>query len=80
MTINKIPETVTFEAEVNKLNVPGKWTHNGEKIFADKTHEIFAKGVIHRLTITKADGRSEGTYKLEVKDISSQAKLEVNGE
>ena len=68
-----------FEAEVNKVNMPGKWFHNGTEVLAtsDK-HDIFGKGVIHRLTV-RADGTHEGTYKLEVKGMTHEAKLVVEG-
>ena len=79
-TITELPKVVMFEAEVNKVNVPGKWLHNGLPIVAGDKYEIFGKGVIHRLTINNADGRDEGTYTLEVKDKKSEAKLMVEGE
>ncbi|GFS00827.1 titin [Elysia marginata] len=76
-TITEIPKTLVFEAEVSKINVPAKWYHNDKVISADEKHELFGKGVIHRLTITDADGRDEGDYKVVVKDKSSEAKLTV---
>ena len=68
-----------FEAEVSKINVPAKWYHNEKVISADDKHEIFGKGVIHRLTIKDADGKDEGDYRVVVKDKKSEAKLTVQG-
>ncbi|GFO38541.1 titin, partial [Plakobranchus ocellatus] len=77
INITEIPKTLVFEAEVSKINVPAKWYHNEKLISADDKHEIFGKGVIHRLTIKDADGKDEGSYKVVVKDKTSEAKLTV---
>lgn len=79
VTITEIPKTLTFECEVSKINVPGKWLHNGEPVVASDKYEIFGKGVIHRLTIHNVDGKDEGKYTIRVKDKSSEAKLAVEG-
>lgn len=73
-----LPETVTFETELNKPNVNVVWLKDGEEIDSDLHNEISQNGCKHYLRVKCTDGSFEGVYTIRVKsspDHKSSANL-----
>ncbi|XP_064646233.1 titin-like [Lineus longissimus] len=66
--VKKIPDTVTFEAELNKPNVEVQWFKNGQSISPSPKYKIEAKGKIHRLTVNDVNSEDDADYTMKVKD------------
>ena len=50
-TLKDIPQSVTFECEITKVNCKLNWLHEGSAIYAGDKYEIEMDGKVHRWDI-----------------------------
>ena len=76
----KIKEKATFECELNKEDVKVIWKKNGKELKSEKNVKIIADKKSHQLIIEDATVEDGGEYSCVAGDISTSAKLTVEGE
>ena len=76
----KIKEKATFVCELNKENVKVIWKKNGKELKSEKNVKIVADKKSHQLIIEDATVEDGGEYSCVAGDISTSAKLIVEGE
>ena len=76
----KIKEKATFECELNKENVKVIWKKNGKELKSEKNVKIVADKKSHQLIIEDATLEDAGEYSCSIGDVSTSAKLAVEGE
>ena len=76
----KIKEKATFVCELNKENVKVIWKKNGKELKSEKNVKIVADKKSHQLIIEVISVEDGGEYSCIAGDISTSAKLAVEGE
>ena len=76
----KIKEKATFVCELNKENVKVIWKKNGKELKSEKNVKIVADKKSHQLIIEDVTVEDGGEYSCAAGDISTSAKLTVEGE
>ena len=76
----KIKEKATFVCELNKENVKVIWKKNGKELKSEKNVKIVADKKSHQLIIEDVTVEDGGEYSCVAGDISTSAKLTVEGE
>ena len=72
-------ETVTFECELNKPDVPVEWLFKGKPIKPSDGFEVACDGTKHTLTIPKTMLDQVGEFTIKAEKAKSAAKLIVDG-
>ena len=73
-------KTVTFEAEISKEGLKVEWYHDTKQIRRDDKHDFKMDGKVHRLIIDKVESCDIGEYRVVYQNLSSTAKLSVEGQ
>jgi len=73
--VTRLPKTVTFECEVNKLNAPVTWYKGDQPLRGNQRLDIESSGKVHRLTIKGVDADDEAVYSATIKSAKTSAKL-----
>ena len=76
----KINEKATFVCELNKENVKVIWKKNGKELKSVENMKIVADKKSHQLIIEDVTIEDGGEYSCVAGDISTSAKLSVEGE
>ena len=76
----KIKEKATFVCELNKENVKVIWKKNGKELKSEKNVKIVADKKSHQLIIEDVTIEDGGEYSCVAGDVSTSAKLTVEGE
>lgn len=73
----KQPATFTFE--VDKPNLPVTWYVNNTKVEPGVKYSVTSEGPVHKLVIENVKPEDASDVKVECKDLTSSAKLIVEG-
>ena len=65
--------------EISKEGLKVDWFKDNKRIRSDDDHELISTGKSHKLVIKKVNISDIGTYKVEYKDLSTSAKLTIEG-
>lgn len=76
----KVKEKATFVCELNKENLKVVWKKNGKELKSEKKMKIVADKKIHQLIIEDVTLGDIGEYSCMVGNVSTSAKLGVEGE
>ena len=76
----KVKEKTIFECELNKENVKVIWKKNGKELKSEKNVKIVADKKTHQLLIEDVTIEDGGEYSCIAGDVSTSAKLTVEGE
>jgi hypothetical protein len=80
ITVKRLPNTATFECELNKARLPVTWYKDGERIRPGRHFDTIEEGAVHKLIIKNIESEDDGQYLCECKRVRSKAQLNVHGE
>ena len=79
-TVEKIPDSATFECEISKPGLKADWQRDGKPIKSGEKYTTSVDGGVYRLTLKDAVAEDEAEYTVVFKGAQSSAKLFVKGE
>lgn len=79
VTTDKLGTSVTFECQLSKDGQKVEWYKDNKKLLPDLERSMEVDGKTFRLVIKKATANDVGTYKAECMNLSTAAKLNVQG-
>ena len=68
-----------FETEVSKTGLKPEWYKGDNQLRRGDVYDIVSEGCKHQLVVEEAKIKDEGQYKVKFGDISSEAKLIIQG-
>ncbi len=73
-------DSVILTCELSKPDQKPAWLKNGKEIQPDDRVDISVDGTVHKLTIPKSAVDDSAEYTVKLGDLTTAAKLAVNGE
>ena len=77
--VTELPAKVTFECEISKPDLEGKWYKGREEIKAGRKYEISVDGGVHRLLVKDVCSEDDDEYSFVVKGKKTKAALLLEG-
>ncbi len=79
VTLNDIGLEARFECEISKADLKAEWKKGKKVIKKSDKYDISMDGKVHTLVMEKAQPEDESAYSIHFPDLTSSAKLTIQG-